>query len=226
MKPPNVNTYLQEQMNEYFLKKEEDRAKNRKRSGKLSASLLGQPLLWQLLHVWGVDDAKEDYVYGKFERGNQIEKFVTQFLKGEKQKFIEYKECIGYADNVDGIIPDEVKSVTSHKFKRVWKEKNADISHRLQATLYALGLNSNVYFIHYINADDLRTYSLEYDIEETAPMVEKEIEEFNKWYSAKKLPIFTSKIDWHNNERYMKYKDWCKLNENDLNKKFEQYLKT
>src|SRR5574343_1128221 len=66
-------------------------------SGKLSASMLGQPTQWQVLKVIGVPgDSLEEYVTRKFARGNDVEEWLVNQMPGivEKQKLVEYKNVV------------------------------------------------------------------------------------------------------------------------------------
>ena len=218
-----VLTYLDDAITKALVE-EQEKKQDRIRSGKMSAGLFGLPTLWQLLRVHGVSEPIDPYTLRKFARGNQVEWFVTQYMEGIKQGKIEYKNCVGYCDNILNNVPDEVKSVTGMKFRRIWQSKSADIQHRLQATYYALGLKSDIYNIHYVASDDLRVYSLEYDIDETKDQVEQEIETFHKYFENKTLPKFEPKLEWHKLPKYQSYQDWNNLSESELKKKLEKFL--
>jgi len=234
---PKVLTDINKKIENHILEVNRVKREARKRSGKFSPTQLGKPLLWQLLSVHGFTESFDAYTLLKFLRGEQVEAWYTQFLDGAKQVPIAYRDCIGYCDSVASeengtslLTPDEIKSVTGKKYKRIVEQKSADINHRLQATYYALGLDSNLYRLHYVNCDDLRVYILEYDINEpvsdedkrtTKDVVEQEITDFQKWFATGKLPAFAPKVKWQSDPRYMNYKDWNKLSEEEVNKKFQ-----
>lgn len=204
--------------------KQETEAKAHKSSGKLSASMLNDPLQWQILKVIGVPRFTDDYALKKFERGKDVEKFVVDFIPNlsEKQKFVEYKDVVGYVDALANGIPHEVKSVTNLKFKRLDHQKEADMGHRLQATLYALALGADAYFIDYVASDDYRILSLCYDIEETEKIVELRIMAYNACIRDKKVPEFESKEDWQSNPKYNPYPEFVDLSLNEIEALLEE----
>lgn len=217
-----------------LIAKQEEEKANRKSSGKLSASILGYPVLWQILKVLGVPDKKfDEYTLRKFLRGNHVEEWIVNNMTGivERQKFVEYKDCIGFVDVlVDtkdyefklGIIPHEVKSVTNFKFKRIEKSGEADPQHKLQACFYAMALKSNHYAIDYVASDDYRIRSCIYEVNSTVKEVDQIIDTFQQTLKSKKLPKFTPRYDWQNKPDYQNYVEWNTLDEAGLMTKLEK----
>src|SRR3990167_4508836 len=115
-----IDSYLDRFIEKKFIEKNKEKERNHKSSGKLSASMLNDPLQWQILKVLGAPQKElDEYTLRKFFRGNQIEDWAVGETPDviEKQKLIEYRNCIGYADaTVDtknwdfklGIIPVEL----------------------------------------------------------------------------------------------------------------------
>ena len=125
-----IDSTIDNQIRDELKKRNEEEAAKHKSSGKLSASMLGLPLQWQVLKVLGVPGREfDDYTLRKFQRGKDVESWLMKFLRAaEKQKFVEYRNCVGYVDALvdtsgweqnHGVIPLDVKSVANMKFKRV-----------------------------------------------------------------------------------------------------------
>jgi hypothetical protein len=128
-----------------------------------------------------------------------------------------------------GILPHEVKSVTNLKFKRVVKE-GADRGHKLQATLYALGMKSKYYAIDYIASDDLRIETYIYETKDTQAEVDEVITKFQEQLKLKVVPVFEAIEKWQANENYNQYYEWMNLSLEEIEKKLkkefpEQYNK-
>lgn len=201
---------------------------NHKSSGKLSASMLGQPLQWQILKVLGVQGKKfDDYTLRKFKRGKDVENWVVSFIQGEAQKFVEYRNVVGYVDkivdtkewdNSNGLMPLEIKSVTNMKFKRVDKE-GADRGHKLQATLYALALGHERFGVCYIASDDYRVKVFVYDTSEMKKEVDEIIDQFNNQLKLKVVPVFEAKEKWQDDLKYNSFPLWAGLSEDELKEK-------
>lgn len=215
------------------LKNDEERASHVS-SGKLTASMLGKSLQWQILKVIGVPPKElENYVLRKMLRGRHVEDFVTEHIKGLKsqQEEIIYKDTIGLIDAlVDsseydfkcGIIPHEVKSVTNMKFKRIVSSKDADLPHRLQASLYALGLGVEYYAIDYVASDDYRILTWVYPVKDTKEMVDKIIDKFQETLKSGILPVFEPFESWQANVKYSDYPDWMNLTQEEVMEKLEK----
>ena len=204
-------------------KKRED---EHKLSGKLSASMLGDPLQVQILKAIGVPQKPVDeYTLRKFLRGNHVEEwFVNAIPTVEKQKHVEYRDAHGYADAIVdtkdwdhpvGIIPLEVKSVTNLKFKRIESTGQADRSHKLQAGFYALSEGTTAFAIAYVASDDYRTRIELYETAEVAQEIEDIITRFDAakkdWEDNGKLPAFEAEEKWMADPKYAKFPDFITL---------------
>jgi hypothetical protein len=212
--------YLGDVFTRILLKENEAERKKHEPSGKLTASMLGDPLLWQILKVMGVP-AKEvdEYAVALFARGHSVEDFVIDKLKKgakiiETQKEVEYRGVVGLVDavidtskhNYDvGVIPHEIKSVKNSKFKRIMSANEADLQHRWQATLYALAMGCKQYAIVYVAADDLRMETFIYNTMETNRAIDDIIDRFDKAVKEKTIPEFKEVFDWQKNPDYAKY---------------------
>jgi len=215
------------------LKKEAEDKLNYVPSGKLSASILGQPLQWQILKIIGVPPRDvEEYVLRKFMRGNHVEEWLVEHMIGlkERQKFVEYKDCIGYVDAIVdmseweskvGTIPHEVKSVSNMKFKQIEKRGEADRSHKLQACFYAIALRSSYYAIDYVASDDYRIKTWIFETDELKEEVERIIDEVYKTLSKGRVPVFKPIEDWHSGKMYNPYPDWKQLSEKEIENKLK-----
>lgn len=216
--------------------------KNHISSGKLSASMLGQPLQWQILKLIGVPQKElDEYTLRKFQRGKDVEHWLIDKMPGikETQKFVEYKNCVGYVDAlVDtkdyqfkcGVIPHEIKSVANFKFKRIEKAGEPDRSHLLQTTLYALALGTDNFAISYVASDDYRVKTWVFATNDYKGEVEQIIAEVGKTLSDGNLPPFTAIEKWQSDPKYQSYPDWAELDvfalDNKLSKEYkEQYNK-
>lgn len=205
----------------------------RKPSGKLSASMLGQPLQWQILKTIGVPAREIDnYTLRKFLRGNHVEEWLLSYMPGiiERQKFAEYRNTIGYCDALvdcsdwdskKGIMPHEVKSVSNAKFKRITSEAQADHSHRLQASLYALAFDTDYYAVDYVATDDYRVETYIYHIETTISGVEYTINEYQAAMAAGIVPEFEYVEPWQSSEKYNNFPEWQYLTEAEIETKLE-----
>src|SRR3990167_10673598 len=181
------DNYLDNLIAEKVLASQEDREP----SGKLSASKLYWPLQWQILATqFGLKSHFDEYTLRKFQRGHDVEDwFIRQINPKEKQKYLEYRNTIGYCDAVVdtkewdtkvGTIPLEVKSVANMKFKRIEKQGIADAGHIIQNAFYALALGSQHHAITYIASDDYRTHTTIYETVESKAEIEKIIDNFEE----------------------------------------------
>lgn len=211
-----------------------EREKNHKSSGKLSASMLGQPLQWQILKAEGIPQAeKDEFTLRKFLRGNQIEDWVIGEIPDviDKQRFVEYRDVIGYMDVLadtkgwefkNGIIPIEVKSVNNLKFKRILAQKDADRSHKLQGGLYALAGGAKNFAIMYVATDDLRVHTLIYETAEVADEINGIITKYEDQRKLGVIPKFEPCEAWQANKLYNNYPDWSELSEEECNQKYQK----
>lgn len=197
-------------------------------SGKLSASGLGEPLQWQILKTLQIgEQVVDEYTLRKFLRGTQIEEWLVNHMDGliKKQEPVIYRNVVGYMDalvdtkNYDfpvGVIPHEVKSVTNAKFKRLVKQREADIGHKLQAGLYALAVNSEYFAVDYVASDDLRVMSFVYRTAEIQPAIDQIITEYDNQLAKQQVPIFTPRQKWQADKLYNKFPEWSELTQNQI----------
>ena len=207
------------------------------RSGKLSASMLGDPLQWQVLKVLGVEgEPLDEYVVRKFLRGNHVESWIMQYLDADatvlndKQDFANYRGVNGYIDAMvntakwdfpKGLIPVEIKSVANSKFSRIVgtasKPGNGpDRGHCLQAVLYALSKGTEWCAVMYVAADDYRVQTFMIKVEDFKAEVDKIIDEFNEAMKSKIIPEFKCIEKWQENVKYNRYPEWMSKNKKEL----------
>lgn len=226
----------------------EDNKKHREAhepSGKLSASMLFQPLRFQVLKTIGLPRAEFDaYTLGVFDKGNRVEaRFVESMRRNggivedvavaekhgltwdkDKKQFLSvYRDSIGYVDavaNTDimesklGIMPWEVKSVTSYKYKHIKKAGGIDWHYQLQACQNALGMNSDYYGVVIISKehDDphvniFRTRELKRDVDQ---IISRYGEAMDNWRKDRTLPKFEvdPRAKWAGNPKYAMYDEF------------------
>jgi hypothetical protein len=221
--------YLDRYIGDKLIALDKERESSHESSGKLTASMLGMPMQWNILKVIGVPkDPMDEYTLRKFVRGRQIEEWLRENLPGiiNREKFVEYKNTIGFVDAlVDmrdwnlpdlGVIPHEIKSVTNAAFKWIIKEGGARENHRLQATLYALALGASHYVIEYLASDDLRVETFLYETKDTSEQVEKEIEDFHNQLATRIVPVFTPTYGWTEKKEYNSYLRFVNLTEKEI----------
>ena len=172
----------------------------------------------------------------KFFRGNQIEDWAVSEIPDviERQKLVEYRNCIGFADAIVdtkdwdfkvGIIPAEIKSVANAKFRRIISGGGADKGHILQACYYALGLEKEQFAVVYVASDDLRLQVYLYETKDYKQEIDGIIEEFDKAMSSGTIPEFEAREKWQSNILYCKYPEFMKLNKEELLLKYQEIKK-
>lgn len=203
---------LEAQINKTLRAKHEAERALHEPSGKLSASQLGKPLLDQVLKLIGVPPKPiDDYVLRLFERGNQVEAWVAEFLDvDETQKEVDYMGVIGFVDAVKDNKPIEIKSVKSSQYKWL-KQQGAKWGHKLQAGLYALAMDSPTYQILYVTADDFRTFEYELPTADIKPDIIKIVNEVANQIKLATLPVFKPREKWQENPAYSDYPEWMSL---------------
>ena len=243
----NINPTV---MNMIYAKLREENDKNREehvKSGKLSASQLGNPTQWQVLSALKVESKEVDlYTLGKFKRGNEVEDFVVRTLEKEiynTQVECSYRDCIGYLDTElygeefgVGYLPMEIKSVTNANFKWKLRSGEAQRNHKLQAGLYALALNQPKYSVLYVASDDYRVLHLIYDTKDIKDEVDMIIDLFNETMESETIPVYAPIETWQDmekkdkkgffvNHKYNNYLDWWRLTESQLKLKAQKLFK-
>lgn len=214
---------LKEAVTKYLREKNEEERRLHEPSGKLSASILSQPLQWQVLKVLGVAGKEvDDYTLGVFERGRHCEDWLIQILKPrETQKRVEYRGVVGVVDAIREY-PEEIKSVKNSKFKRIETQGEADRGHKMQGCLYALAENTDKFAVLYVAADDYRTLTFVYDTSEVKDEVEQAINEFDAAMKSGQLPTFKEKESWHKIPQYNPYPEWQTLTAEECIKKLKK----
>lgn len=195
-------------------------------TGKLSASILGNPTQWQVLKTLGVGKKEvDDYTLRKFARGKAVEDWLVAKVPHlvQAQAPVEYLGVVGLVDAlVDtnsgydfnfGLVPHEIKSVTNAKFKRITKTHEADPWHKLQAGLYALALGSSHYCIDYAASDDLRVLSFVYPVAEVADEIHSIIDAYKDCMQRRYVPVFVPRYPWQATKTYNHYPEWSELTE-------------
>lgn len=236
-----IDNYLDNLIADNFLKEEKQRNETHISSGKLSASMLYQPLQWQVLKCKGIQQKPfDEYTLRKFFRGKMIENWLLTQIDGlqktekdGKQDFVEYKGVIGFVDAmVDmsnwneklGIIPHEIKSVSNAKFKRILQRKEADKGHLLQGALYALAKGTEYFAIDYVASDDLRVKTWIYKTADYKDEIDQIIKDFNEAMAKEEIPEFVAKENWQANLEYNNYPDWSELKSPELEAKYKEWL--
>ena len=235
-----VNAYIDAEL----IRENKERDAKHTSSGKLSASMLYQPVRFQVLKTLGAPRKEFDaYTLAKFKRGRDVEEWYVEQLRGagvlvdpsrydndklkvdtlHSQPFVIYRECIGYTDSVintdlmqakKGIIPNEIKSVTNMKMKRI-KKTGIDWHYKIQACLYALAMGVDHYAVTVISAEDLRSDMQIFQTREMKRDVDHAISEYMKamenWKKDHSLPMFEANehVKWTGNIKYAMFiEDW------------------
>lgn len=209
--------------------------------------MLYQPIRFQVLKTLGAPRKEFDaYTLAKFQRGRDVEDwYVEQLRKAgvliedettlashslqvtDGQPFAEYRETIGYVDSVidtdkmqakKGIIPNEIKSVTNMKMKRV-KKTGVDWHYKIQACFYALAMGVEYYAVTIVSAEDYRskthifpTREMKRDVDHAISEYMKAMENFKK---DRTLPKFEANphVKWTANLKYAMFEEqWAGSN--------------
>lgn len=188
-------------------------------SGRLSASRLGLPLQWQMLHYYKIPTApKDEYTLRKFARGKDVEDRIMEWLAPNPEQMqvpVVYRGVVGFCDLVLEY-PIEVKSVTNAAFK--WKEKDNEpsLGHRLQGELYAKAMGYTKFGIAYVASDDYRVLCYE---QEVGDEVDKIIDEYEEQVSLGTVPVFKAREKWQSMKEYNPYLEWMNLDAKQITAK-------
>lgn len=225
---PIIDNSINKHIEETLLRSNADREGSHVSSGKLSASMLYQPLRFQVMKTIGVPRKPLDaYTLGKFKRGNDVEDwFVNQLdemgVLLERQKMVEYRGVIGFVDAVvdsdkmlfhAGEMPHEIKSVTNMKLKKIAKTE-VDWHYKIQATLYALAMGSSHYAIDIVSAEDLRPTVYIFEASGLKREVDQLISNYMKamedWKRDRTLPKFEAHpmCKWSADLRYSMFDEF------------------
>ncbi len=236
-----VDNHIDREIGKRMLAETQRRDAEHKSSGKLTASMLGDPLQWQILKVLGVaKEPLDEYIVRKFERGRQIEAWVLQFFDNDaNQGFVQYRGVTGLIDaQADtagwdfphGIVPVEIKSVANAKYKRIVGSKlkpgnGPDQGHIYQAVLYGLAKGTEWVAISYIASDDYRVQTYWIKVADYAKEVDGIITKFDEAMKAKKIPVFVPREAWQKNPLYNKYNEYANKTEKELEVLSKQLFK-
>lgn len=204
-----IDTTINRHIEESLISENEARESSHNPSGKLSASILYQPLRFQVLKAIGVPRKPFDaYTLAKFKRGRDVEDWYVEQTKQagvavtdkdaiealglkfaeDNQPFGEYKGAIGYVDNIlntdlmqakKGIVPNEIKSVTNMKMKNI-NRTGIDYHYKIQACFYALASSRKWYAVTVVSAEDLRSETHIFNVLDMKQDVERAIREFDE----------------------------------------------
>lgn len=205
-----------ERIDKYLRVENERKSAEHESSGKLSASMLGKPLLEQCLKLIGVPPKPvDDYVLKLFKRGDSVEDDIIDMLeipKKDRQVEVEYRNTVGLVDFIENTIPNEIKSTKSSGWK--WLEKSgAKPAHKLQAGLYALALDTESYRVIYVNSDDYRILEFTENTKDIKDEIDNVIDEVYGQLKSHKLPKFVAREKWQESSQYSSYPDWIHLDE-------------
>ncbi len=211
-------------INTEMRKRNRTEKKEHKRSGKLSASKLYDPLLEQCLYILGVPTKEnDDYSLRLFSRGNEVENWVVDKLpEGNTQKVAEYRDCVGlidYIDSDDDIY--EIKSLKASQFKWIMKS-GAKEGHKWQACLYALSEGSSTFTVLYAVADDYRITTHTYATKDYKLAVDSSINAVERTLASGVLPKWEARAKWQENPMYSKYPEWISLTDEGVMIKLEK----
>lgn len=206
-----VNPIIQETIASKVLAASEEREP----SGRLSASRLGWPLQWQMLHHLKIPQKPiDEYTLRKFVRGKDVEDRIMKWLAPSPSKMqvpCEYRGVVGIADVILDY-PIEIKSVTNMAFKHLMKEGTKE-GHRLQGELYAKALGFTTFGVAYVASDDYRVLCFECTVTDG---VDNIIDEYEAQVAAGTVPVFVAREKWHAIEEYNPYIEWMKLDEGEI----------
>lgn len=235
---PIIDNYYDDLFESHLVKKSEGKAPWN--PGQLSASMLAEPLQWQVLKMYGFERIIPPYLLRKFKRGQDVEKELLDVFKEEGivtgfQKEVNYRGVAGHMDALidskgsvfnKGVIPFEIKSVSNAKFKRLMKENTIQRGHALQAALYGLAEGAEWFGVCYISTDDYRLLTILEPVAKYKDEIDKVIDSFNASIITGVIPVFDPPEKWMANKAYNKFPDWAELDLDQCQEKLKGYLKT
>lgn len=200
---------------------EKKRAKEHVSSGKLSASMLGMPIQWQILKWLGVEPKKNDlYTQLVFRRGRDVEEWLINILKKDhsvdEQIKCLYKGAVGYLDVLAEYHPIEIKSTNSMAFKHILKEGNAKKSHLLQGAFYAISLGIPEFSVCYVNTDNYQIRTFTYKAKKFKREIDSIIRDFDTCREKKEIPVFSEIERWNKLPQYCQYPDFVNKTKEEL----------
>jgi len=228
-----IDQTLDRHISKLMLEENKKERENHVSSGKLSASMLGQPLQWQILKSIGVPPKEiDEYTLRVFKRGKDIEDWIVKLMPGlvDTQVAVTYRNVVGFIDAwvdtegyefKEGIIPFEVKSVKNSKFKRIIEQGSPDRSHLLQGALYALAKGCKSFEIVYIAADDLRIQSFVMNAFDFKFEIDKIIDVYDNQLKLRYVPEFVAVEPWMSSVQYNNYPEWMCKSPEEIRAKLE-----
>ncbi len=209
-----VNPQIQELIAQKVLAEAQDKEP----SGRLSASRLGWPLQWMMLHHYKVPQKPVDeYTLRLFQRGKDVEERIMSWIATTPDKMqvpVAYRGVVGIMDVLMDY-PIEVKSIKNSAFKYKEKEGTAR-GHRLQGMLYAKALGYDKFGIAYVASDDYRVLTFEEDV---TSEVDEIIDAFEAQVETGVVPVFAATEEWQKSVKYNPYPDWMNLNATEIGAK-------
>ena len=213
----NVNPIIEETIAKKLLAEREEREP----SGRLSASRLGWPLQWQILHHLKVEPSPiDEYTLRKFQRGKDVEDRIIAWMEPrdeQTQVECDYRGVVGYCDLLLQY-PIEIKSVTNRAFSYIQKE-GVKRGHKLQGELYAKALGFDTFGVAYVASDDYRVLTFE---ETVTDEVDQVIDRYNKQLELKQVPVFEKEEVWQDNPMYSTYPEWTRLSREQIDEKLKE----
>lgn len=233
-----INDFYQNYLIETLIEDDKIEAEGHVSSGKLSASMLGEPVQWQFLKMFGFTKIVDPYLLGKFLRGKEVEKTFLDRLSRrmevkDRQKKVEYRGVVGYMDAVVstagsplpvGFVPFEVKSVSNAKFKRLTQEGKVQRGHALQGALYGLAEGYEFFDVAYVSGEDYRSLVFRLKVADYKEEIDKIIDAFNSAILSGEVPVFEPPEKWQANPKYSKFPEWMTLTKEECQKKLKEHL--
>ena len=191
------------------------------KSGRLSASALCKPLLWQVLSYLKLDSPKNANSIMTMRRGVDMEKLVLDYLGFEKPtEDILYRGVIGKLDSFyktdDGRYPLEIKSVSRDKFRRITTAGVPDEQYAIQAGLYGLALNTDKFYIMIVNSTDYRTLCYEMNTQDYKQQIDSKIDSFEFVIKNKIMPRFEANYKFYNDVKYQDFPAFNSLSPDEI----------
>jgi hypothetical protein len=230
-----IDQHLDRVISERLIRQNKQREKNHTPSGKLSASSLGKPLQWQILKTLGVPTKTiDEYTLRKFVRGDHVEEWVVNQMPGvvDKQKYVEYRGAVGYVDSLintsegydfkNGIICNEVKSITNAAFNWLMKDRTPKYGHSLQGAFYALAEGHSHFAITYVASDDYRLWMAVQETKKYKKDIDTIIDNYNQALKDKVVPVFKPIEKWQANPKYNDYPEWSELKPMEIQMKLKE----
>lgn len=246
---PIIDSSLNKFIDDELIRENAKREAEHESSGLLSASMLFQPLRFQVLKTLKAPRRPFDaYTLAKFKRGRDVEDWYVDQL--EKSGFLvtnpnilsehnlktsddtqpkgSYKKAICYIDAVIdtdkmqakvGIIPNEVKSITNMKWRRI-KKTGIDWHYKMQACFAGLAMGTTHYAVTIVSAEDYRSETHIFRTRHLKADVDRAIDNYmaamKNWKKNRTLPVFEphAEVKWVSNPKYAMFtQEW--MNEPD-----------